>query len=199
MAAFGDNLYKEVLTKKWLNLAVFIGFFLYFALPAQAMDFTTLRYLIKSRSAEPKVFIPESVLVDEDFDIKVYAPGAQDVVLFASEGCAGNGSVSFKDIELNLASDYEELGRRSAENGEDLDASFSLRFPLKEVGKRYCFEAVVSYESSSGKEFRPASYYGSGGYFTNSNAVEIIPETKKKTAAASFVKSMIPGLNNARQ
>lgn len=165
--------------------------------PIQAAGgINALRQMLLQRSAEPKIYVPEFVFIDQEIRVLVHAPGADKIELYASNEA---GQVELKGLETRLGADYRKIGEAYGSGG-DLRKEFLVKLdPEKDaalVDKFYIFEALVSYQDPvTGREvWRNANYFGSNANFSNNNAVKIRPLPEHKHDVTSVARSMIPGL-----
>lgn len=171
---------------------------------AKTQDFNTLKTLIGNRSQEPKVYLPSYGFLGSKIDISVVAPGANKIILLASNQA---GQSVFQEVEIALADNFIEIGTIPAPK-----ATFSINLdprtnsnPLikdldytgQKVNNLY-FEALAVYEDSQGKEiFKHALLYGANANFTNNNLVEIRLPAKDGSSVSSMARNFLPGLMRA--
>lgn len=174
--------------------AIFLAFWISIV-PVNASGIQALKQVLQQRSIEPKMYLPDDVIIGEDIKIFVYAPGASKVELYASNE-AGQEQISGQTTRLG--SDYHKVAEQTTEIGTDLKADFVIKLDKEKdaalIDKFYMFEALISYEGPNGEPLvRTANYFGSNANFSNNNAVKIKPEPKNRASAASLARSMIPG------
>lgn len=173
-------------------LAILLGLFL----PVQANDFTTLRYMIKARDQEPKLYLPDTVIIGNDVNLLVVAPGAKKVELYGSSQA---GETEINGSKLRLGNGAALIDSKEIQNGDRENFKFNLdkQKYADLINKFYMFEALVTYTNplTGEDEVRNASFFGASASFTNNNAVKILPPPKDNAGLANMARSMIPGLN----
>lgn len=157
---------------------------------AASNDFSMLKYMIKERQQEPKVYIPSQVVLGNTIEVVVIAPEAEKITLLVSKA---KGNAIYGTIPISLGSDYQEIGTEASQK-----ASFKLSVDPEAyvdlVNQELYFEAIVKYPESDNNKI--ASFHGSNGYFSDSNAVKILPLPKENSAVGSSLsQTLLPGLS----
>lgn len=178
-------------------------------------DFQQLRANLQSRQGEPKIFLPDRVIVGQPTDIVVMAPGAYEVTLygnvskpdFVEEGpvependlTAINGTEAGpKQVQEKPSKDLfgkKLLGKKQLAVGQNR-ATFKVAFDDHGYSNQLCsFEALVSYrEDESEDEMFRAVAFGSNATYRGSYLVRIIDTPRAKTNPLDSINALIPGL-----
>ncbi len=167
---------------------------------ALANELGMLKYMLKAREQEPRMYLPDVSSIGNPINILVLAPGAKKIVLYGSNQ---EGENSIAGQLLRLGTDFRVLGEVKTE--KDARAEFQIPLdPVKDIelaDKFYAFEALVTYENpENGQEVvRRASFFGANASFSNNNVVKILPISKDHSGMANMARSMIPGLGMNQQ
>lgn len=157
-------------------------------MPMAKADISGLKQFLKDRNSEPRLYLKDSVIIGNQVDLLVVAPGASRVQLLGSSTYAG--IQDFPELGLRLGQDYKELGAK------DLDGESKVSFsvPFKDntlVETNYFFEALILYPDGSIKKASTFGANGSAGY----NTIRISAEPQKGGAANYDLKNtLFPGL-----
>lgn len=164
----------------------------------QANEFATLKYMIKARDQEPRLYLPDSAVIGSEFNILVIAPGAKKVELY---GSTQPGETELNGVKLRLGNGATLLDSKLAQNDDsELRASFKFKVDKEKysdlINKFYMFEALVTYANpETGQDvIHRASFFGANASFSNNNSVKILPTPKDGAGLANMARSMIPGL-----
>lgn len=184
-----------------------------------ASDFQKLKAHLQGRQGEPKVFLPDRVIIGQPADIVVMAPGAHEITLY--------GTVSEPDfIDRNLTGSTDEASKKDEKLGPNLEAeavaepepkkdlfgkkllgkkqlapgqtraTFKVVFEDKDYMNQLCsFEALISYgEAESEDEMFRALAFGSNAAYRGSYLVRIIDTPRAKANPLDSINALIPGL-----
>ena len=163
-----------------------------------AGELDTLKYMLNAREQEPRMYLPDIVMLGTDLNVLVIAPGAKKVVLYGSNE---EGETEIDGEKLRLGKDLRVLGETNISAAKQ-ESRANFKIPLDKekdaelANKFYAFEALITYENpQTGAEVtRRASFFGANASFSNNNAVKILAPPKDHANTANMARSMIPGL-----
>lgn len=160
---------------------------------AASRNFATLRSMLGSRSSEPRMYLPSGVVLGQDLELTVVAPGAKSIKVLSSKEA---GYSDYEDQKIRLGNDINVLGEKYEERA-DFKLTLDPENYTDSVSKKIFFEALAYYEDERTGELysRPVSFYGANAGVSITNGVQVlaIPKEGNSSLAAS-ARAFMPGL-----
>jgi hypothetical protein len=176
------------------NLSLMLSLALLASSPALAasQNFKALKYALGSRNSEPRMYLPSAVVLGNEVEIAVLAPGAKSVKLLKSDT---EGMINYEGQKLRLGEQYEVLGESFADRAE-FKVSIDPEAYKDLVSKNIFFEALAYYEDErTGELFaRPVAFYGPNASSSVTNGVQILSKPQEGSSSlAASAKAFMPG------
>ena len=185
--------------KSFSNLKCVLAILLISFGPAFAVskNFQTLRYMLDSRSSEPRMYLPSGAIIGQDISLTVVAPGAKSIKVLNSKE---EGVSEYEEQQLRLGSDMAVLGEQYSDRA-DFKLTLDPENFTDHVSKRVYFEAIAYYENpETGETYsRPVSFYGANAGISGTNGVQVlgVPKQGSNNSLAASARALIPGLTQS--
>lgn len=160
---------------------------------ATSNNFKTLRYMLGSRSSEPRMYLPSGVVIGQDIELTVVAPGAKSIKVLSSKE---TGYSDYEDQKIRLGTDINVIGEKYEERA-DFKLTLDPEKYTDTVSKQIFFEALAYYEDKkTGETYsRPVSFYGANAGVSITNGVQVLAVPKEANSSlAASARTLMPGL-----
>lgn len=159
---------------------------------AASQNFKTLKHALGSRNSEPRMYLPSAVVLGNEIEVSVIAPGAKSIKLLKSDA---EGMISYEGQKLRLGEQYEVLGETFADRAE-FKLGIDPEIYAEMAAKNIYFEALAYYEDERSGELysRPVAFYGPNASSSITNGVQVLSKPQEgNSSLAASAKAFMPG------